>query len=248
MSSIRDDRPRPPRRDVAVESRQQLTPQLVRIVATGELARWPTGAPGGHFKVFIPQADGEAAMRTYTVRAYDPAAGRLTVDFALHADGPATAFARSARPGDRFQISGISRPGYEPSEGSRWTVLIADQSALPAVAAIAESLPAGYRALALVEVPAAAEQLELSSAAELELRWLTEEGAPCAQLVAAARALELPQGAGEVWVGAEADAMRAIRRDLLHDRGLHPRSIRTRAYWRNGAVNYTDHDLGEDVD
>lgn len=104
MPSIGDDRPRSPCRNVVVESRQQLAPQLVRIVATGELEQWPTGAPSGHCKVFIPRANGgEAAMRTHTVRAHGSAAGRLTIDIALDPDGPATAFALSAQPGDAFQ-------------------------------------------------------------------------------------------------------------------------------------------------
>ncbi len=242
-------RPRLPRRNVAVSEVSRVTPQLVRIVATGELNDWSiSGGPGGHFKVFIPQAAEDHVMRTYTVREYDAQAGRLTVDFAVHAPGPATTWAVNAAPGAPFQISGGARSGYEPSERAGWTVFLADQSALPAVAAILEGLPTGYPVKALIEIPAPEEQLELTSNAELEVEWIVEQGAPCEQLVMSALALGLPDGEGDVWVGCEADAMRQIRRNLLHDRGLSPRSAHTRAYWKRNVANHSDHDTGEDVD
>ncbi len=243
-------RARLPRRNVTVSQVSKVTPQLVRVVATGELQDWSvSGGPGGHFKLFIPQAGSEDhVMRTYTVREYDGAAGRLTVDFAVHADGPATTWAVNAAPGAAFQISGAARSGYEPAESAGWTVFVADQSALPAVAAIVEELPAGYAVRALLEVPAAEEQLELRSDANLEVNWILERGAPCAELVAAALALQLPSGDGDIWVGCEADAMRQIRRHLLHDRGVSPRALHTRAYWKQNVADHSDHDTGDDVD
>jgi NADPH-dependent ferric siderophore reductase len=240
-------RVRPPRRTFVVSEVSELTPQLIRVVAEGDLQNWQTGAPGGHFKLFAPQIGEDPAMRTYTPRHVDAERGRLTVDFALHADGPATAWVRRAAPGEEIQISGMARAGYAPSESSSWTVFIADQSALPAVAAIAEALPSGYRAKALIEIPTTAEELELASDAELEISWIVESGAPCEQLVAAALALALPEGEGEIWVGCEADSMREIRRHLLHELGLSPRSLHTRAYWKHDVANHPDHDTGEEI-
>src|ERR1700761_7913006 len=97
-----EPRQRPPRRSVAVQSVTQLTPRLRRIVAEGELEGWDPSKPGSHFKVFVPQ-DGaeELAMRTYTVRRFEP--GALTIDFAQHSDGPATAWAQTAEAGSGFQ-------------------------------------------------------------------------------------------------------------------------------------------------
>ena len=205
-----EPRQRPPRRSVAVQSVTQLTPRLRRVVATGELEAWDPAKPGAHFKVFVPQ-DGteEPAMRTYTVRRFEPDA--LTIDFAQHSDGPATAWAQAAEPGTGFQISGMARSGFVADPDSDWCVFIADHAALPAVAAILESLPGSLRALVILELQDPQDALELDSAAELEIRWLTESGAPCAQLVAAARELQLPSGSGEVWVGCEARSMREIR-------------------------------------
>lgn len=229
---------------------ESLTPQLTRVVFTGDLDNWKAATPGGHFKLFVPQpGEDEPAMRTYTVRACDPDNGRLTVDFALHAGGPATAWAKSAAAaGQELQISGVSRSGYAPGEGAAWTVFLADHAALPAVAAITEALPAGHPTRVLVEIPADSERIELPSDATLEVEWLLASGEPCAPLVDGARALELPEGGGEVWVGCEAGAMREIRAHLLHERGLSHGALHTRSYWKRDVVNHPDHDFGDDVD
>jgi NADPH-dependent ferric siderophore reductase len=234
---------------VIVRGVEQLTPQLTRVIVAGDLQNWKAEIPGGHFKLFVPDGQGEEpAMRTYTARSCDPESGLLTIDFAIHAEGPATKWASAAQPGEELQISGMARPGYAPGEDAQVTVFIADQSALPAVAAIAEALPAGYRAKALVEIPAEAERIELTTDAELEVEWIIESGVPCEQLVAAALALGAPEGEVEYWVGCEADAMRTIRRHLLHELELSPRALHTRAYWKQSVANHSDHDTGEDVD
>ena len=229
---------------MVVHEISRLTPRTVRVVATGELAGWEPGDPGAHFKVFVPDGDGDTAMRTYTVRRFDPQADALTVDFVLHGDGPASEWAQRARSGDRFEVSGRARSGFVP-HGS--CVMAGDQAALPAIAAIAESAPSEARIVALVEVPDAEEQLELTSPASLDVRWLHRDGQPaCESLVSAVERLELPAADVHVWVGCEAGAMRRIRRHLLEQRQLAPGALHTRAYWRAGVADYPDHDTGED--
>ncbi|MGH2861018.1 MAG: siderophore-interacting protein, partial [Solirubrobacteraceae bacterium] len=239
-----EPRQRPPRRNVAVHSVTQITPRLRRVVVTGELEGWDPSEPGAHFKVFVPQAgSAEPAMRTYTVRRFQP--GSLTIDFADHSDGPATAWSRIAAEGAEFQISGVARSGFVPAPESEWCLFLADHAALPAVAAILESLPAGLRTLVVIELQDPQDALQLESEAELEIRWLTESGSPCDQLVAAARELSLPNGTGEIWVGCEAGQMRQIRAHLLAEL-VDPRALHTRAYWKQDVINHSDHDTGED--
>jgi NADPH-dependent ferric siderophore reductase len=240
-----EPRQRPPRRNVVVHSATQITPRLRRIVATGELEDWDPAEPGAHFKVFVPQPGaGEPAMRTYTVRDFKP--GALTIDFALHGDGPATSWAQAAETGAEFQISGMARSGFAPDPASEWFVFLADHAALPAVAAILESLPAGLETLVIVELHDPQDALQLESEAELEIRWLTEAGAPGEQLIAAARELTLPDGGGEVWVGCEAGQMRQVRSHMLGALQVGPRCLHTRAYWKQHVSNHSDHDTGED--
>jgi NADPH-dependent ferric siderophore reductase len=150
-----EPRQRPPRRNLAVQSVTQITPRLRRIVATGELEEWDPAKPGAHFKVFVPQAGSkELAMRTYTVRDFKP--GALTIDFAQHSDGPATSWAQDVKVGAEFEISGMARSGFVPDPASEWCVFLADHAALPAVAAILESLPAALKTLVIIELQAGA--------------------------------------------------------------------------------------------
>jgi NADPH-dependent ferric siderophore reductase len=140
----------------------------------------------------------------------------------------------------------MARSGFVPDPTSQWCLFLADHAALPAVAAILESLPAGLLTLAVFELQDPLDALELESEADLEIRWLTESGRPGDQLVAAAREITLPDGDGEVWVGCEARPMRQIRALMLERPGLSPRQLHTRAYWKQDVSNHSDHDTGED--
>lgn len=241
-------RKRPPRRPVTVDSAFSVTPNLVRVVVSGELANWDQGGPGAHLKVFLPQAEGDPIMRTYTVRRFDDDAGELTLEFVIHGHGPASSWASTAAPGERFAVAGQARSGFRPSAGAQWCLLVGDHSALPAIAAVAEALPSGFPARAIIEVPDQADEVTLDSPADLRTTWLTAGAQPCQELVAAAGALDLPEGLGDVWVGCEATAMRRIRGHLLEERGLPNRALHTRAYWKMDVANHPDHDTGAEDD
>lgn len=95
------------RRDLEVKSVERLTPSMIRVILIGEdLADFTSLAADDHMKLFVPDASGMMVMRDYTPRAYDNEARTLTVDFAVHDAGPATAWALSAKPGDRLQVGG----------------------------------------------------------------------------------------------------------------------------------------------
>jgi len=132
----------------------------------------------------LPDAE-RPVMRTYTVRAVRPERGELDVDFVLHGveeghAGPASAWAARACAGDRVVLVGPSAPGtgrrwgveWAPPAEARTLLLAADETAVPAVCAVLEQLPAGVRATALLEVPEAGDVLEVRSAADLTVEWL----------------------------------------------------------------------------
>src|SRR5918999_4970166 len=147
-----------------VRRTEWLTPGMVRVVAGGEdLARFPdTPYTDRYVKIVFPRPvvyypepfDMEAihaelpreqwpALRTYTVRALDRAAGELTIDFVVHGDrGLAGPWAAAAREGDLLRLLG---PGgaYLPDPDADWHLLVGDESALPAIAAACERVPAG---------------------------------------------------------------------------------------------------------
>lgn len=77
-------------------------------------------------------------MRYYTIRHIDADAGWIEIDFVLHDDeGPGCRFALTAQPGDSCAISGPCGRGLKPC-GS--CLLIGDDTALPAIGRICETL------------------------------------------------------------------------------------------------------------
>ncbi|WP_415952245.1 siderophore-interacting protein [Streptomyces sp. KLOTTS4A1] len=201
----------------------------------------PEQEPGAWYLAYRAMPDEErAVMRSYTVRAQRPEAGEVDIDFALHEDGgPACVWAEQATPGDRVKVLGPAEAEnsgirFRLPESAPWLLLWADETALPAASAILESLPAGLPVRAFFEVPYAADELSLHTAADLETVWLARERGETA-LDALRSAEALPAGAPYIWLAGEAGAMKQIRRHLINDRGYHRRSISFTGYWRRGA-------------
>ncbi|WP_164700270.1 siderophore-interacting protein [Modestobacter sp. KNN46-3] len=132
-------------------------------------------------------------LRTYTVRAARPELGELDVDVVLHGveeghSGPAASWAATAVPGDPIVVLGPDRPRPgRAGSGRPWGVewappadgplfLAGDETAVPAISAIVEALPAGRRAIAVLEVPEARDVLSLAVPPGVEVRWLVRGG------------------------------------------------------------------------
>ncbi|MEU8296958.1 siderophore-interacting protein [Micromonospora sp. NPDC048909] len=232
------------------------TPHLIRLVLGGEqLAGLPVGQFTDHYvKVVFPAhgmtlptpLDLEAIrrerpreqwprLRTYTVRAWDPIAGELTVDVVHHGDeGLAGPWAAALRPGDPVHFVGPGG-GYAPSPEADWHLLVGDESALPAIAAALERLPLGAPARVLVEISGPAEEQPLPSPGAVELTWLHRGDRPVgAALVAAVRALDFPAGSVHAFVHGEATFVKELRRLLRIERGVARESLSISGYWRRG--------------
>ncbi|MEU5975043.1 siderophore-interacting protein [Streptomyces sp. NPDC047315] len=183
-----------------------------------------------------------AVMRSYTVRAQrDRADGtrEFDIDFAVHEDGgPACRWAAQAEPGQRAMVLGPAVADntsvrFRPPHGTDWTLIWGDETALPAVAAILEWLPPGLPAKVWLEVPHAADRIELKTDAQVEVVWLVrDEGAPSA--VAAVAAAEFPSGTPYAWIAGESGGVKALRRHLVGERGIDRRKVTFVGYWRRG--------------
>jgi NADPH-dependent ferric siderophore reductase len=120
-------------------------------------------------------------MRSYTVRASRPEAREIDVDFVLHGtSGPASAWAEHAAAGDDVVLIGPTARFPGPTGGFEWhppaaatcLIVAGDETAVPAVCAIVESLPAGRPARVLMEVPEAGDVLPLAAPDGVEVTWL----------------------------------------------------------------------------
>lgn len=244
-------KPKKPRYAVTVDSVQDLTPRMRRIVFTGDaLAAFEWPGPASHLKLLFPgeAPDAKPVMRTYTPRRFDPATRALTVDMVLHGEGPAASWAAQAAVGQPLTIAGPGR-AYAVDTGARQWVLAGDDTAIPALATILEALPATATADVFLEVPAFAEAAALDAAhAGATLHRLVradDDAAPGALLEAALRNATLPEGV-RVYLACEAGAVRRIRRHLLQERGMVPAQLVTRGYWKLGETDHPDRDYGED--
>ncbi|KQP15113.1 siderophore-interacting protein [Pseudorhodoferax sp. Leaf267] len=218
------------RRALEVRRVETLSPQMRRVVFGGEaLADFVSASFDDHVKIFFP-AGGESVARDYTPRHYDPAVRELTVDFALHGDGPAADWARQAAVGQPLTVAGPRGSFVVPLDFD-WYLLVGDETALPAIARRLEELPAGSRAIVRLYV-AEVDRLALGSAATVDLQWADDDAA----LLDALRALELPAGFGYAWCAAEAGVAAQARKILVDEKGHDRRAIRAASYWKRGAI------------
>lgn len=187
----------------------------------------------------FPPGTTEQHWRNYTVRAHRPADAEVDVDFALHADpGQATRWAAEAQPGDPCGFAG-PRVHWESDGAADWTLLAADETGLPALLAILETLPAGHQAIALAEIADSGEVQAVDTPADAEVHWLARDGRPggtTTVLIDALRELDLPPGPGRAWGGGESLAMRDVRRHLRGEREMAADAVKVLGYWRQRAT------------
>ncbi len=221
------------RRELEVLRVDRIAPHVASIVFHGEsLADFVSASFDDHVKFMLEgAADAKPVGRDYTPRAFDRDARTLTIEFALHGDGPVANWASQARPGQRVLVGGPRGSMVVPLDFD-WHLLVGDETALPAIARRLEELPAGARAIVIGQVGEDSDRRSFRSAAAFTVQWADSAAA----LIEAVRALTLPPGEGYAWCAGEAATMATVRRLLVDEKG-HPRhAIRAAAYWKHGAA------------
>ena len=246
---------RRPMRQVTVQTIEQVTPRVRRIVFGGEtLAGFPVPRPGAHIKLlFGAGADPKkmkSHMRTYTPRSFNPDTNELTVEFVLHGHGLASTWAAEAQVGDPLTLAGPGG-GMDIPDTLKTMVMMVDESAMPAAGAVLEALPAGCTPMVVCEVEDAQELRSLSATVEADPTWLFRQE----QAASPGQVLEnyLPEVLSKVkdsddvlwWIACESNAMGRMRSQLLNQKNVSKKRLVTRGYWKSGASNHPDHDYGE---
>ncbi|KAF1023354.1 MAG: NADPH-dependent ferric-chelate reductase [Paracidovorax wautersii] len=239
------------------------TPSLIQVTVGGpDLAGFASPGFDDHVKLFFPDeqtgqlslptldAEGRIAWsdgprpvaRDYTPLAYDAAAQTLDIAFALHEAGPATRWAQNARPGDVLGVGGPRGSFILPTNFDGY-VLIGDDTALPAIERRLAELPAGAPVRVLVEVDDAASQLDWVDRPGTTVQWVHRQGdgrLPSQGLGQAAAQLAWPVGGVHVWIAAESGVAKALRAQVIAERGQNPKWIKAAGYWRAGAAGAHD--------
>lgn len=164
---------------------------------TGELPG-PADTPEDWYAAWREMPDAtRSPMRTYTVRDVVEEAGDrlLVIDFVVHeggVQGPACRWALAARPGDVVEVVAPHRGsreygGTEFAPGDRRDLLlVADETALPALTRILTDVSPDVRGRAFVEVPTAEDVLALDTPPAINVTWLVRDGAEHGRRLAAA--------------------------------------------------------------
>jgi len=190
-------------------------------------------------------------MRTYTIRALRSELAEVDVEFVLHGvEGPASAWVSEATPGetlglllpfavDTTSTKGLLQSGvdYVPPATSAHRILIADETALPALAGILEQLPADVRATVFVEVPDIRDIRPLPTPGHADVTWVPHTGDPAdgpSTVLEALKAADLPYDIDYAWVAGESAMIKAARRHLVNAVGLPKASISFQGYWKRG--------------
>ncbi|XVU23810.1 siderophore-interacting protein [Actinoplanes sp. CA-054009] len=233
---------------------EQLTPHMVRVVVGGDALKSidASRCTDHYVKVLFPAVgvtypepfdmaairegfprEQWPVVRTYTIRKWLPEVPEMWVDFVVHGDeGIAGPWATRAEPGDAFRFMGPGG-GYAPSADAGWHLLAGDESALPAIAAALEGMPAGARVTAFIEVEGPDEEQKIET--EAEITWLHRgDRAPGELLVEAVRGLEFPGDDVQAFVHGEANFVKDLRRYLKVERGIPMDQLSISGYWRRG--------------
>ncbi|MET0419356.1 MAG: siderophore-interacting protein [Actinoplanes sp.] len=264
------------RRDLRVARTEDITPRYRRVVFTGDdlAGGFPiANFSPDHVRVFFPHPEtgelvapreqpdgswpneggaGDPIHRDYTVRAWDPEARELSLDFVLHGRGVAGRWAKQAKPGDPLVVNGPSSNWRLPENYPHYLAL-GDETALPALARIIAEAPAGSHVTALIEIADAGEEQKLTGQAAVDLRWVHRDSAPVSEghlsaLETALRAWQPPADPASLFAFAagETNSLKPIRRYLRNEVGLTKDQVVVDGYWKRGVGGFDHHD--SDID
>ncbi|MBB3610903.1 siderophore-interacting protein [Rhizobium sp. BK602] len=241
-------------REISVVDAYNVTPHMRRVVVATDDVRhfveggmhvrlllppkgrepvWPHTEPDG--RIHWPKGDDALIIRAYTIRSIDRVRGEMNIDFVVHEGDnvPGASWAMTARPGDRAGLIGPSG-GSVPT--ARKLILAGDETALPAIARIAASLPADTELRIYLEVADEHEEQPLTSSASTNVTWLHRNGAPAGTTDTLERILRdiVPTADPEtfVWVACEQKQARAIRAFVKSELTRDPGTFSIAAYWQ----------------
>jgi NADPH-dependent ferric siderophore reductase len=226
---------RSPAHRASVTATENLTPRMKRVTVRADSMRDVEIRPAQDVELLLREDTGRRVKRRYTIRRARPAEGELDLDVLLHGDGPGARWGAEAAPGDEVEFQGPR--GKLELRPAPWHLMVGDESAIPAFAAICEALPAGELATAVVEVRDAHDETPLVATT----RWLHrgDEVEPGGDglLGEALSQLALPGGrTGRAYLLGETRAMVAMRA-VLEERGIPHDSIFVKGYWNVGRAD-----------
>lgn len=240
---------------------ERVTPHMVRVTLGGaELERFESRGFDQWFRLAVPVDDGSRldnlpdrfslagylrfitlpkgtrpVIRNYTVRAFRTGPAELDIDFVVHGtDGVAAPWAAAAQPG--AEVALIDQGcGFRPVP-SDWTLLVADETGLPAVAGILRDLPRETTGHAIIELFDVRDRQELETPDGVTVHWVerSPQEAPGTAALPALRELAFPVGSVYAFAVGESAVATGARRHLVTERGVPKGNVTFCGYWKRG--------------
>lgn len=246
-----------------VRRTERVSPHIIRVtLAGGDLDRFEYKGFDQWFRLAIPVRSGNRfdnmpqrfgiggalkyltlpkgtrpVLRNYTIRQFDTNSGELDIDFVSHGtEGVAGPWAASVEPGTKvaFIDQGC---GWAPVEAQR-SLIVADESAMPAALGILRDMPRDSVGDAIIELFDERDRQDVDSPEGVDVHWVMREPgtAPGTAALPALQALAIQPSLYAFAVGESALATGA-RRYLVNECGIPKSDVTFCGYWRVGKAS-----------
>ncbi|KWX21694.1 iron ABC transporter permease [Mycolicibacterium wolinskyi] len=227
-----------------VISTEQVTPNLLRLrMVSPTVFEDAVAVPTSYLRFWVPDPDGSKTeyQRAYTMTEMDPDTGHFTIDVVLHEpSGPASKWARSAKPGDSVPVMSLGSPGFTvPEDPPAGYLLIGDAAATPAINGIIGVVPQDIPIEVYLEQHDESDLLiPIAEHPRLTLHWVAREDT--ASLATAIESRDWSDW--YCWVTPEAGSLKHLRTRLRDEFGFPKSELHAQAYWTQGRAMGTKRD------
>ena len=166
-------------------------------------------------------------MRGYTLVNPDPAAGTVSIDFAMH-DGLATRWAQQAEPGDVLEVTVLGSNFSLPEPAPSGYVIVGDTASLPAINSLLDAI--GDAPARVFLESAHDDDRDLPIARDADVVWVDRknDGEALVEAVSSS-AFDASDHFG--WVACDNRTTRAVSKIFREDYKIPRKSIKAQAYW-----------------
>ncbi|MUL83104.1 MULTISPECIES: ABC transporter ATP-binding protein/permease [unclassified Mycolicibacterium] len=219
-----------------------VTPNLLRLrMVSPTVFEDAVAEPTSYLRFWVPDPDGSKTeyQRGYTLTEMDPATGHFTVDVVLHEpSGPASKWARAAKPGDTIPVMSLSSPGFTvPDDPPAGYLLIGDAAATPAINGIIGAVPHDIPIEVYLEQHDENDLLiPIAEHPRMRVHWVQRHDTT--SLAAAIEARDWSDW--YCWVTPEAGSLKNLRTRLRDEFGFPKSELHAQAYWTEGRAMGTD--------
>jgi NADPH-dependent ferric siderophore reductase len=176
-------------------------------------------------------------VRNYTIRRFDRHALEADIEFVLHGDeSPASRWANRVTSGEPIGLYPEGTAYRSPGPGTH-QLIVADESGVPAVLAILERLDVTSRVTAVLEVPTRDDIRDVTTVADVAIRWVTRQDHHCVpgqRALAALSETEYPATLRHAYIIGESGLATGARKHLVSRQHFDKKDVILIGYWKHG--------------